>query len=667
MRAGSDRRTAGSRSSGGSTPRSRFDRRLAPHDIARLARARRALLAAGRARRRTSSSALERGLDAVAAELEAGRVRVRGRRRGHPHGDRAAADRDRRAASAASSTPARSRNDQVATDLALFVRERAERARRADHGADGAAARARRAPPRLARCPATRTCSAPSPSTSATTCSPTSGCCERDAIRFAAAAALDDGDAARLRRARRAQLGARPRADRRASSASPRPSPNSIDAVSNRDFALDYLYAAAICATHLSRLGSEIVLWSSQEFGFCEPADDFSSGSSIMPQKKNPDAAELLRAKAPRVRGVAARRCSASCTRCRSPTPRTCRRTRRRSSTPSTRSSSACEAAEGMLAGLSFDRERLAAAAADEMVAATDVADLLVRRGMPFREAHGVVGGLVRTALESGQGALGARPRRARRALGAARRRVLRGAGEGCVAGLEGLARRHRAEPRSTSSSTPRRRGRWRPSRERARPLDRRLGAGFFERSVHEVARELIGCALRFDGVGGVIVETESYERDDPACHAYVGADAAHRRAVRARRAAPTSTSPTGSTACSTSSPSRRASAAAVLIRALEPRWGVEEMRRRRGARDPRELCSGPGKLAEALGIGLEWSGAPLDQRALRGWRPRPRVAAGGGGGRTADRDLGATDLPWRFCAAGSEFLSRPLRAAAAA
>ena len=76
---------------------------------------------------------------------------------------------------------------------------------------------------------------------------------------------------------------------------------NSIDAVSNRDFVLDYLAAAATCATHLSRLGGEIVLWSSEEFGFCEVADAWASGSSIMPQKKNPDAAELLRAKAPRV------------------------------------------------------------------------------------------------------------------------------------------------------------------------------------------------------------------------------------------------------------------------------------------------------------------------------------------------------------------------------
>src|SRR5258705_12245135 len=76
---------------------------------------------------------------------------------------------------------------------------------------------------------------------------------------------------------------------------------NSIDAVSSRDFVLDYLSAAAICATHLSQLGAEIVLWTTEEFGFAEVSDAFASGSSIMPQKKNPDAAELLRAKAPRI------------------------------------------------------------------------------------------------------------------------------------------------------------------------------------------------------------------------------------------------------------------------------------------------------------------------------------------------------------------------------
>ena len=181
------------------------------------------------------------------------------------------------------------------------------------------------------------------------------------------------------------------------------PAPNSIDAVASRDAVLDYLYAAAVCATHLSRLGSELVLWSSSEFGFCEPADDFSSGSSIMPQKKNPDAAELLRGKAPRVAaslqtlfGVMHALPLAYAKDLQEDkealfdavdTIETC-----------------LEAAERMLAGLRFDKERLAGAAADEFLAATDVADLLVRRGMPFREAHGVVGSLVREALAGGRG-----------------------------------------------------------------------------------------------------------------------------------------------------------------------------------------------------------------------------------------------------------------------
>ena len=180
------------------------------------------------------------------------------------------------------------------------------------------------------------------------------------------------------------------------------PAPNSIDAVSNRDFALDYMYAATVCATHLSRLGSEIVIWSSQEFGFAEGADDFSSGSSLMPQKKNPDAAELLRAKSPRVAGSLTTLVGVL-----HALPLAYSKDLQEDKEAlfdAVDTIELClEAAERLLAGLSFDRERLAAAAGDEMVAATDVADLLVRRGMPFREAHGVVGGLVRSALESGR------------------------------------------------------------------------------------------------------------------------------------------------------------------------------------------------------------------------------------------------------------------------
>src|SRR4029077_6187416 len=140
---------------------------------------------------------------------------------------------------------------------------------------------------------------------------------------------------------------------------------NSIDAVSNRDFVLDYLAAAATCATHLSRLGGEIVLWSSQEFGFCEVSDAWSSGSSIMPQKKNPDAAELLRAKAPRVTGhlVALHGVMHAL-------PLTYNKDLQEDKehlfdTVDTLQLSLA-AAEGMLGSIRFNRERLEAAAADE-------------------------------------------------------------------------------------------------------------------------------------------------------------------------------------------------------------------------------------------------------------------------------------------------------------
>jgi argininosuccinate lyase len=177
---------------------------------------------------------------------------------------------------------------------------------------------------------------------------------------------------------------------------------NSIDAVSNRDFVLDYLAASSICAMHLSRLGAEIVLWSSHEFSFCEVAEGFSSGSSIMPQKKNPDAAELMRAKAPR---IASSFLTLSGVMHGLPLAysKDLQEDKEALFDAVDNLELCLEAAERMLGGLGFDRERLAEAAADEFAAATDVADLLVRKGMPFREAHGVVGGLVRDALEQGK------------------------------------------------------------------------------------------------------------------------------------------------------------------------------------------------------------------------------------------------------------------------
>jgi DNA-3-methyladenine glycosylase len=189
------------------------------------------------------------------------------------------------------------------------------------------------------------------------------------------------------------------------------------------------------------------------------------------------------------------------------------------------------------------------------------------------------------------------------------------------------------------------------------------LDEGFFTGSVHDVARELVGCSLLVKGVGGVIVETESYERDDPACHAYVGLTA---------RTAPLFGPPGhsyvylsyGIHTCLNFVCEPEGRAAAVLIRALEPRWGIDEMRRRRGRQDLRELCSGPGKLTEALGVGMEMNAVPLTEPPFDvrdrddGWRG---VRVGTGPRIGISR---AAELPWRFCAMGSEYLSRPLREA---
>jgi DNA-3-methyladenine glycosylase len=184
-----------------------------------------------------------------------------------------------------------------------------------------------------------------------------------------------------------------------------------------------------------------------------------------------------------------------------------------------------------------------------------------------------------------------------------------------------------------------------------------RLERAFFDRSVHDVARDLVGCRLLFAGCGGTIVETESYHRDDPACHAYVGLTA--RTEVLF--------GPPGQAYVYLSYGIHRllnavcepeGDAAAVLIRALEPTIGLERMRERRGERPDTDLCSGPGKLTEALGIGLEQNDTDLcsDPFLLLPRRGQaPEVVAGPRVGITK-----AVDLPWRFSLAGSRFVSRP-------
>jgi DNA-3-methyladenine glycosylase len=192
------------------------------------------------------------------------------------------------------------------------------------------------------------------------------------------------------------------------------------------------------------------------------------------------------------------------------------------------------------------------------------------------------------------------------------------------------------------------------------------LGVDFFERSVHDVARDLVGCSLLPRGVGGVIVETESYQRDDPACHAYVGLTPRTATIFGPPARAYVYLS-YGIHSCLNFVCHPDGDAAAVLIRALEPRWGIGEMRRRRGREALRDLCSGPGKLTEALGIGLDLDGAPLveppfELRTREGDWSAVEVGTGPRIGITR-----AAELPWRFCAVGSDYLSRPLVRAEAA
>lgn len=186
------------------------------------------------------------------------------------------------------------------------------------------------------------------------------------------------------------------------------------------------------------------------------------------------------------------------------------------------------------------------------------------------------------------------------------------------------------------------------------------LDEGFFARPVQVVARELIGCALLYGGVGGVIVETEAYDRDDPACHAYVGRTARNGALFGPPGRAYVYRS-YGLHNCMNAVAEPDGRAAAALIRALEPRWGVEEMARRRDGRARRELCSGPGKLTAALGVDMADDGAPLTAPPFVVAAPAPgdpELEVGTGPRIGINK---AVENPWRFCAVGSPYLSRPL------
>jgi len=183
-----------------------------------------------------------------------------------------------------------------------------------------------------------------------------------------------------------------------------------------------------------------------------------------------------------------------------------------------------------------------------------------------------------------------------------------------------------------------------------------RLRRSFFDRSVHEVAPELIGATLLVDGVGGTIVELEAYHHTDPAAHSYNGRT--DRNAVMFGPAGYVYVYRSyGIHWCLNFVCEHEGSASAVLIRALEPTHGLTPMRRRRGLREERRLCSGPGKLCEALGVTHKHNGLALDRSPfeLHARQSVPEILKGPRIGITK-----AAKKPWRFGLKGSKFLSKP-------
>ncbi|MEM9725734.1 MAG: argininosuccinate lyase, partial [Pseudomonadota bacterium] len=371
-----------------------FDKRLAAQDI-RASQAHAQMLADQGIISAEDAAAIRGGLDEVGAALAAGDLPL-SRALEDIHMNVEAQLKERIGAAAGRLHTARSRNDQVATDFKLWVRDAIDghdaalRAlqtallEQADAGAD-------------AVMPGFTHLQSAQPVTWG--------------HHMMAYVEMFGRDRGRLRDARarlnECPLGAAALAgtsfpiDRDATAAAlgfDRPTANSLDAVSDRDFALEYLSAAAICATHLSRLAEEIVIWSSAQFQFVALTDAFTTGSSIMPQKRNPDAAELVRAKTGRILGalmglaVVMKGLPLAYS-------KDMQEDKERVFDAADALGLSLAAMAGMARDMTPNRERLAAAAGAGYATATDLADWLVRvLGLPFREAHHITGSAVKRA-----------------------------------------------------------------------------------------------------------------------------------------------------------------------------------------------------------------------------------------------------------------------------
>lgn len=375
-----------------------FDRALWRQDIA-ASKAHVAMLAAQRIVSKDDAAEIARGLDIVAAEYEANGVPENWDLEDiHMTTESRLAELIGPAAGRLHT--ARSRNDQVATDFRLWVREALDQV---DVGLEG-----------LQRALVTRAdehADSVMPGfTHLQTAQPVTlghhlmayyEMVRRDRSRFADARA----------RLNECPLGSAALAgtgfpiDRQATSDAlgfDRPTANTLDAVSDRDFALDYLQAAAQCALHLSRLAEEMILWASQPFGFIRLPDSLSTGSSIMPQKKNPDAAELVRGHAGRIIG-----CLTSLMVTMKGLPLAYSKDMQDDKPPVFEAAGllalSIAAMTGMVAGSAFDTARMRAAAELGYATATDLADWLVREAdIPFREAHHITGAAVKLAEQRG-------------------------------------------------------------------------------------------------------------------------------------------------------------------------------------------------------------------------------------------------------------------------
>lgn len=375
-----------------------FDQRLAAQDLAG-SRAHAAMLLKQGVITSEDEAAIQGGLSAIEAEMAAGTFPFRDEYE-DIHMNVEARLRELIGPAAGRLHTARSRNDQVALDFRLWVREACDRTY-AQIQALQRALVAKAEPHAATLMPGFTHLQPAQPVTFGHHLMAYVEMFGRDASRFADARA----------RMNECPLGAAALAgspfpiDRHATAQAlgfDAPTANSLDSVADRDFALESLSAASICATHLSRLAEEIVIWMTPQFGFVKLTDAFTTGSSIMPQKKNPDAAELIRAKVGRVLGSLTQ-----LTIVMKGLPLTYSKDMQEDKVPTFEAFDALELSLAAMAGMVTDMEpvaeRMAAAAGAGFSTATDLADWLVRTlDMPFRDAHHVTGAAVKKAESLG-------------------------------------------------------------------------------------------------------------------------------------------------------------------------------------------------------------------------------------------------------------------------